>query len=117
MWSIILILKISLVATALGFFINSLLKFFHREHNQTFFKIFFSTIIWFGIVFFSIFPDEASRISEKLGLGESLNTLIFIGFVIVFTILFKIINIIERTEKNISEIIRKEALSKIKEKY
>jgi hypothetical protein len=50
------------------------------------------------------------------GLGENLNTLIFIGFVAVFVMIFKIINIIERIEKNISEIVRKEALGHLEDK-
>jgi len=102
-------------AIAFGFWLNALLKFFRRERSQTIFKFLANSVIWLGIVLFALFPKETHTISADLGFGESLNTFIFIGFVIVFIILFKIINMIERVERNISEIIRKEALTKIKE--
>jgi len=101
---------------AFAFFANGLIKFFRRERSQTFFKLFANSIVWLGIMLFSIFPSQVHLFSQKLGFGESLNTFIFIGFMIVFMILFKIINIIEKTERNISEIVRKEALDKITEK-
>ncbi|EKE18625.1 MAG: hypothetical protein ACD_9C00280G0001 [uncultured bacterium] len=102
--------------TSLMFLVSAWMKFLRREQRQTFFKLFTNNIVWLGILIFSLFPQSTHNISQKLGFGESLNTFIFIGFVIVFMILFKIITMIERIEKNISEIVRKEALDKITEK-
>lgn len=114
--TLVFIFRIIMAVVASIFLINSWLKFLKRENNQTFFKLVTNNIIWLSIGIFSLLPTETHSISEKLGFGESLNTFIFIGFVIVFAILFKIINILERTERNISEIVRKEALSQITEK-
>jgi len=105
-----------MAAISLGFFANGFIKFAKRERSQSFFKFFTNSIIWLSFAMFSLFPSQVHLFSERIGFGENLNTLIFIGFIIVFMILFKIINIIERTERNISEIVRKEALSKIAEK-
>ncbi|MEI7891296.1 MAG: DUF2304 domain-containing protein [bacterium] len=110
----ITIFQLFFALIAFVFWLNALLKFFRRERSQTFFKFFANSVVWLGIMLFSIFPSQVHLFSEKLGFGESLNTFIFIGFVIVFMIIFKIINMIERTERNISEIVRKEALSEIK---
>lgn len=101
---------------AFVFWLKALLKFFRQERSQTFFKFFANSIIWLSIMLFALFPSQVHLFSERLGFGESLNTFIFIGFVVVFMIIFKIINIIERTERNISEIVRKEALSVINKK-
>ncbi len=112
------LLQIVLATISLAFFVDGLFKFLKGVKSQTFLKFFVSSFVW-GLAFlFSLFPSLPRIITLKLGFGENLNTLIFIGFLLVFMILFKIINIIEKIERNISEIVRKEALEKIrKNKY
>ncbi|NCQ06133.1 MAG: DUF2304 family protein [Candidatus Moranbacteria bacterium] len=110
------IYQIILATVAFLFLSNGILKFIKRERSQTFFKLFLTLTIWGSILFFSLFPKTAQEFSSAIGLGENLNTLIFIGFVIIFIIVFKLLNIIEKLEQNISEIVRKEALEKIDKK-
>jgi len=105
--------QIILAFIAFVFLASSILKFLRKEKSQTLFKLFSNVFVWGGVLFFSLFPRFTHQLSQKLGFGESLNTFIFIGFVIVFIILFKILNILERTERNVSEIVRKEALAKL----
>ena len=113
MFKAVSILQIILAVTAIGFLVAGILKYLKGQRSQTIFKLLTMVIIWGSVLVFSIFPAITHSLSEKLGFGESLNTLIFIGFVIIFAILFKLLNIVERTERNISEIVRKEALSKL----
>lgn len=110
------IFQIILGAIALLFLINGFLKFVRSERGQTYFKLLATLFIWGNIFVFSIFPNLTHTFSRKLGLGENLNTLIFIGFVVIFAILFKLLNIIEKLERNISEIVRKQALNNLKDK-
>lgn len=107
------IYQIILGLLSLIFIINSIMKFVKKESVQTLFKLITTLAIWISIFSFAIFPRLSHAISMKLGLGENLNTLIFIGFVVIFIILFKPLNTLERIEQNISEIVRKEALSKL----
>ncbi|EKE20624.1 MAG: hypothetical protein ACD_7C00511G0006 [uncultured bacterium] len=104
-------IAISLFATL--FIVNSIFKFTARKRGQTVFRLFFNLTIWSVILFFALSPEIAHSLSQKLGFGDNLNTFIFIGFVVVFVVLFKIINILDRIERNVSEIVRKEALEKI----
>lgn len=88
------------------------IRFFKRETGQTLFKLFSTLAIWGVVLIISVFPDFAYFISGKLGMGKNLNTLIFFGFVIVFMILFKILSLIEKLEKEITKIIREMAIKK-----
>jgi len=91
-----------------------IIKFSRRETSQTAFKLLTTIFIWGSIFAILINPSIAYFISRILGIGENLNTLIFIAFIFVFLLIFKILGIIEKIEKNITEIIRKEALKNIK---
>lgn len=90
--------------------VNGVAKYVARERSQTLFKLVASVTIWGSILVFALFPDRARAVSRWAGFGENLNTLIFIGFIIVFVILFRLLAIIERLERNVSEIVRKKAL-------
>ena len=108
--------QIILATTASIFLVVGTMRFLKHQKSQTFFKLCLTYIIWGGIFAISIFPNISYTISKIFGLGQNLNTLIFIGFVTIFVIIFRLLHTIERLEKNISEIVRKEALEKIKTK-
>jgi hypothetical protein len=107
--------QIFLAIIATLFLVSGFSKFLHRERSQTVFKFLITCCVWGGILIISIFPNVSYKLSLFFGLGQNLNTLIFIGFVTVFIVLFKLLSIIERLEQNISEMVRKEALKKLNE--
>ncbi|GIW68020.1 MAG: hypothetical protein KatS3mg096_888 [Candidatus Parcubacteria bacterium] len=104
------IIRWILIFLSIFMIINRFLRFYRKEVGQTFFKFLITFIIWLVVLIISVFPDFAYYISGKLGMGKSLNTLIFFGFVVVFMILFKILSLIEKIEKQISKIVRELAL-------
>ncbi len=102
---------ISLIAVY--FLYNGIHRFFRRERSQTFFKLLMTLVIWLAILLFALFPKLSHLVTKELGFGDNLNTLIFIGFIMLFIIVTKLLTIVERIERNVSEIVRKEALSKL----
>ena len=104
------IYRILLIIVSLTVVTNSIIKFIMRQSGQSVFKVLSALVIWIPILFISFNPSYAYVMSKKLGFGDNLNTLIFMGFIAVFMIIFKLISIIEKLEQNITEIIRKEAL-------
>ena len=105
--------QIFLSLIALLFLVNSAVRFLKKEKSQSFFKFSTTLVIWGFILFVGLYPQLAHSISQKFGMGESLNTLIFTGFVVIFMVIYKLLNIIEKLERNISELVRKEALNKL----
>jgi len=103
-------------AISISMIVSRGLKLFKGEKGQTFSKFFLTVFVWIGVLLFALFPALANNLSKTLGLGDNLNTLIFLVFVVVFLVLFKIMSVIEKLEGYISEIVREEALKRLKEK-
>lgn len=102
-----------LVATSLFFLVGGVLKFVQRVKSQTFFRLMMTFAIWGGVLFFTLFPGKARELTMAFGLGENLNTLIFLVFVVIFIIIFRLLATIERLERSISEIVRNKALEAV----
>ena len=106
----ITVLPIVFTALSVGVIFVRLVRFIKREPGQTFFKLFLTIVVWGGISYISLFPAHIRFVSRQFGFGENLNTFIFFGFVGVFVVLFRLMAIVEKLEKQITEIVRKNAL-------
>lgn len=105
-----------LICISLWFIGSGFVAFVRHEHNQTAYKFVTTFVIWGGILFTSLFPEEVHRFSRQMGFGENLNTLIFFGFVVLFVLFFRLLRGIESLEKNITDLVRQNALMEIKDK-
>lgn len=107
------IFQIFLAGIALSYIAAGAMRFFGGVYRQTLFRFLMGTALWSAVLVFSLFPDLSHFVSLKLGFGDNLYTLIFIGFVLVFIALFKLLAAVERLEQSITGIVRKEALSRL----
>ncbi len=108
--------QIIIALVAVFFLAKSIYQFVKKQAFYTPLKFFSAFFVWSGVLIFALFPHLARIISEKLNIGENLNTLIFIGFVIIFVIIFRLLKTIETLEKNITEIVRENSLANKKTK-
>jgi len=102
-----------ILAVGLYYVISRSIKFFKRENANSLVKYLTVLIVWVFISIFALFPSVPHFFSTKLGLGQNLNTFIFAGFITVFIFLFRLLSIIEKLERDITVIIRKEALKEL----
>ena len=108
--------QIGLALISLIIIVQRIIRFIRREHAQSIFKLFTVIFVWGGIGAIALFPSIAHFIRSTFGFGENFNTMIFIAFVILFVLFFKILSIIEKIENSITEIVRKEALGGMSKK-
>jgi hypothetical protein len=107
------ILRSFLVLVSLYQLSTRTVAFIGRKRSQTLFKLVLVYIVWGSIGLLSIFPGLSFTISEAFGLGENLNTLTFLGFFIVFLIVFRILRTVEMLESTITDLVQKDALRNI----
>ena len=107
------IFQFALAGIALIYIAAGTVRFFSGVYRQTFIRFLISLVLWSAVLVFSLFPDVSHFVSLRLGFGDNLYTLIFIGFVLVFVALFKLLAAVERLEQSITGIVRKEALSRL----
>jgi len=75
------------------------------------------TIFWILLVILSIFPDFVSfGIAEYLGFKDNINAVIFVALGFLFLMTYYQSATIESLEKQITDLVRKLALEKQKEK-
>ena len=85
-------------------------KFLRKEQGQTLFKLLLTLAVWGGISYISLFPAHIRSVSRSFGFGENLNTFIFFGFVGIVAILFRLLSIVEKLERQLTDIVSKNAL-------
>lgn len=101
---------------ALVIILNRTIRFWKRERAQSLIKYLTAIFVWGMIGGVALFPGVAHWIRRTFGFGENFNTLIFLAFVILFVLFFRILSIIERIESQITEFIRKESLRGVTKK-
>lgn len=104
----IIFVSISAIMLFLG-----LKDYFKRESGQTFLKLFVRITVWGGMGIVAIYPNSTMILANFLGIVDNINAAILIGFLLVFLFIFKLLSAIEKIEQNISELTRKDTLSRL----
>jgi hypothetical protein len=85
-----------------------------RGQGQTFIKLLVRIIVWGGMAIIAIYPKVTNDIASLIGMEGNINAIILTGFILVFLMIFKLLNAIERLEQQITKVTRKESLKEIK---
>lgn len=106
-----LVYQILISIIALFYLGRSFSKIIKRQAGQSLLKVGVIVFVWAGVLVFTWYPKLAETINKTFGFGDNLNTLIFIGFVIVFALLFRVLGIIEKIENEIISLVRSQAIA------
>lgn len=93
---------------------QGIINFIKGKTNQTLLKLFMRLFVWGGMALIAIFPGFTNTLAAIIGLEGNINAVILTGFILIFLIIFKLISAIERLEQQLSEVVRKDSLKKIK---
>lgn len=86
------------------------------KNGQTIYKLAIRLFVWGGMALIAIFPQIISILAKTLGIIDNMNAVILTGFLLVFLMIFKLLSAIERLERDISEITRKDTLKNLTNK-
>jgi len=106
----ITIYQILVAATACFVIAERAVRFFRHGQGQSIVKFLTVILVWGMIGAVALYPEIAHFIRRTFGFGENFNTMIFIAFVILFVLFFRILGIIEKIESDITDIVRRESL-------
>ncbi|MDY9923067.1 DUF2304 domain-containing protein [Methanobacterium sp.] len=68
--------------------------------------------IWILLIVFSIYPDTTTLLASITGIGRGLDLILIIGLIGCYYFIFKIYNIMENIEEEITHLVREIALEK-----
>lgn len=74
----------------------------------------FWAIIWVMIALVDIFPVIIERAAFYLGIGRGVDLVIYTSIIVIFYLLFRVFVRINKIERDISEMIRKIAINKMR---
>lgn len=105
----ILIFVFSLVA------ISSI--FVHRvKKNLSIQGIAFWILFWLGVDLVVIFPNSTTIVANKLGIGRGTDLIVYISIIAIFYLLFRLQIKIEGINRDITKIVRNDAIDSYKKK-
>jgi hypothetical protein len=68
--------------------------------------------IWILLIIFSVYPDTTSLLASATGIGRGLDLILIIGLIGCYYFIFKIYNMMENIEEEITHLVREIALEK-----
>lgn len=87
------------------------------KNGQTIYKMAIRVIVWGGMALVAIFPEVIGLLTKTLGIIDNINAVVLTGFLLVFLIIFKLLSAIERLERDISTLTRKESLKQLNDEF
>ena len=70
-------------------------------------------IFWLAGIVVVVFPDTTFYFAKLVGIGRGADLVVYIAIALLFYIIFRLMVRIERLEKNLTKVVRTDAIKKI----
>lgn len=105
--------QIAVIIVASLMIYQGLDRYFKKQRQQTFLKLLIRLIVWGGMIAIVIYPKASMSLAKIIGIEGNINAIILVGFILIFLIIFKLMNAIEHLEQQMTEITRKDSLENL----
>jgi len=72
----------------------------------------FWTVFWLVAIVFVWWPDSTTILANKFGIGRGADLVFYVSLVVIFYLLFKLNVKLESVGRDITKVVRREALNK-----
>ena len=83
-----------------------------KDGNMSFNMLLIWMLIWALLIIFSVDPDTTSTLALITGIGRGLDLILIIGLIGCYYLIFRIYNLIENVEGEITQLVREIALQR-----
>jgi small membrane protein len=85
-----------------------------REKNISLGELIFWLGIWGGLIFVVFFPGITGYVAELVGIGRGIDVIIYTSIALLYYLIFRIYVKLDETERQITKIVRENAIKKKK---
>ncbi len=86
----------------------------YKDKSINAFELIFWSGMWVSVVVVALFPGIFTTLSQVLGIGRGVDTLLYGGMIVLFYLLFRLYVRVEEQKKEITELVREIAMEKKK---
>ena len=101
----------------LTFIVFALVKviFKYRDREMRTLQLLFWILVWVGAAIIKNHPDTSTFLADLVGIGRGADLILYVSFLIVFYLIFRIHLMLNRLEQDITQIVSGIALEQLRE--
>ena len=87
-----------------------------KNNEFTLFQFLIWLVIWGLAAYFVFFPDASNTLADFIGVGRGSDALVYLSVLALFYGFYRVYIKIEKIERNLTKLVRHEAIKNIKKK-